>query len=85
MIGLVVAVAAEPEVDDAVVQQQRRSLILAQRVERQLPPLTTRAGPGHAGLNQHRPAELLGAGRDVERVQPLHVRCSAPSLVLATT
>ena len=87
VVGLDVAVAAEGEVDHAVAQQQRRPLILSQRVEGELPALRALPGPGHAGLDQHRSAELLGPGGDIEGVQALDVAGDAPetSLVLATT
>ena len=38
-----------------------------------VPPGAPVARAGHARMDHDRPAELLGAGREVERVQSLHV------------
>ena len=73
MVRLDVAVAREAEVDVAVQEQQRRALVLVQRVERDAPARRPRSCAGHARLDHDRAAELLGAGRDVERVQSLDV------------
>ena len=73
MIRLDISVAAEAEIDDSVVQQERSSLVLVQRVQRQGAVLRSIAGSRHARLDHNGPAELLRAGRNIERVQPLHV------------
>src|SRR5262249_29696048 len=71
--GLVVAVAREREVDDAVRKQAARSLVLKQGVERKGAPGRAVSGPGHARLNDDGTAQLLGTGPQVESMKPLHV------------
>ena len=73
MVRLVVSVAPEAEIDHAVVQEQRRSLILVERVERHAAVLRADACSGHAGLDHHGAAQLLRARREVERVQPVEI------------
>jgi hypothetical protein len=61
VIRLIVTVAAKAEIHDAVVEQQRCSLILAQRVERQLAACRADTIAGDGSLNYDRTAELLRA------------------------
>ena len=73
VVRLVVSVGRESDVNHAVAQEQCRPLVLQKGMERQLSALRSHTGPRHTCLNHHRPAELLGAGSDIESMQPLHI------------
>ena len=66
MVRLLVAVRPERHVDDTVAQQQRRTLILAQGIERDLTAHRPGSGSGNAGLDHDRTAELLGTGSNIK-------------------
>ncbi len=72
MIRPLIAIRGPRDVDGAVFDQQSRALILGARVERDVAVrVASVARAGHARLNQLRAARARGAGRDVDRVQPL--------------
>ena len=73
MVRLLVAVGPERHVHDTVTQQQRRTLVLAQGIEHYLTAHRSGTGSRNARLDHDRTAELLGSGRNIERVQSLDI------------
>ena len=69
----VVAHRTESDINDAVEQEKARALVMERRVEGQNPSAAPAAGAGHRPLDHDGGAELLGAGGDIESVQPKDV------------
>ena len=55
----------------AILKQQTGARVVLKRIELERAAARTVAGAADAGLNRYRPAELLHAGKGIERVQPL--------------
>ena len=68
-----IAERAEGEVHDAVFEKKRRPLELKLGLKRHFSLDATHAPAGDGRLDQNRPAEFLGPGRDVERVEGVGV------------
>ena len=81
MVRLLVAVRPERHVDDTVAQQQRRTLVLAQRIERYLTAHRSGSGSRNAGLDHDRTAELLGTRSNIQGVQSLDIVRPARNLL----
>ncbi len=67
-----VAVRAEGDVHNTLGEQKRRAVELPERVEPDV-SIGIRADAARQCRDHHWPAELLGAGGDVEGVEPVHV------------
>src|ERR1043166_452258 len=72
-----VSMRAEADVDDAVTQQQARALILMEWIKGDYASRRSVACARHTRVDNHRSAELLNAGSDIESVQPMEVAVDA--------
>ena len=76
MPGVLISVRAEGEIHHTVAEEQPGPLVFMERIERDMAARRSIASAGNAGLNNDRAAKLLGAGCDIESMQPLHVVCT---------